>query len=76
MSHSTLTTTVNLTARELAILESGLCELAEHYVPMDEVLHNKLKEALASLPSKYCLKWCCLNSDNPELSDAHEEEKQ
>lgn len=71
MSHSTSTTTVNLTARELAILESGLFELAEHVVPVDVVLHNKLKEALASLPSKHCLKWCCLNSDNPKLSEAH-----
>ena len=67
MSHST----VNLTARELAILEWGLFELAEHVVPGDVVLHNKLKEALASLPSKHCLKWCCLNSDNPMLSEDH-----
>lgn len=69
MSHSTLTTTVNLTARELAILESGLFELAEHVMRVDEVLHNKLKEALASLPNKHCLKWRCLTSDNPELSE-------
>ena len=69
MSHSTLTTTISLTARELAILEGGLFELAEHIMPVDEVLHNKLKEALASLPNKHCLKWCCLNADNPELSE-------
>ena len=71
MSHSTLTTTVNLTARELAILESGLFELAVNVMRVDEVLHNKLKEALASLPNKHCLKWCCLTSDNPKLSEAH-----
>lgn len=72
MSHSTLTTTVNLTARELSILEGGLFELAVNIMPVDAVLHNKLKEALASLPSKHCLKWCCLNSDNPVLSETHE----
>ena len=71
MSHSTETTTVNLTARELAILEGGLFELAVNVMRVDETLHNKLKEALAALPQKHCLKWCCLESDNPKLSEAH-----
>jgi hypothetical protein len=64
--HSTETTAVHLTARELAILEGGLFELAENIVPVDTVLHNKLKAALAALPQKHCLKWCCLTSDNPK----------
>jgi len=69
--HSTETIAVQLTARELAILGGGLYELAEHIMSVDEVLHNKLKEALASLPSKHCLKWCCLTSDTPHLSETH-----
>lgn len=73
MSHSTETIAVQLTAREISILEGGLYELAEHIMPVDETLHNKLKEALAALPSKHCLKWCCLESDNPQLSESHSE---